>query len=170
MAESRSPDAIQREIESTRAELADTIDAIAERVSPKKAASRSAHAIRAKASAALGQAERSVNGVAGRVGEATSSMTTVRHEPDITSAQAERAESGELEPSSPTVLDRTGQTIVNGRPASVLDATPEQAERADFREVARLQQLRLRTDRVLFTVGAVAAAVGVVVLVRGRRR
>lgn len=36
----RDPDAIQREIEVTRAELADAIDAIAEKVSPKRAASR----------------------------------------------------------------------------------------------------------------------------------
>ena len=42
----RSPDAIQREIEQTRAELADTIDAIADRISPKRAASRGAHAVK----------------------------------------------------------------------------------------------------------------------------
>jgi hypothetical protein len=42
----RNPDAIQREIEQTRAELADTIDAIADRISPRRAASRSAHAVK----------------------------------------------------------------------------------------------------------------------------
>jgi len=42
----RNPDAIQREIEQTRAELADTIDAIADRISPKRAASRGAQAVK----------------------------------------------------------------------------------------------------------------------------
>ncbi len=36
----RDPDAIQREIETTRVELAETIDAIAEKVSPQRAAER----------------------------------------------------------------------------------------------------------------------------------
>src|SRR4051794_39733810 len=49
----RSPDAIQREIEQTRAELADTIDAIADRISPKRAASRGAQAVRAQVSSVL---------------------------------------------------------------------------------------------------------------------
>ena len=42
----RNPDAIQREIEQTRAELADTIDAIADRISPRRAASRGAQAVK----------------------------------------------------------------------------------------------------------------------------
>jgi hypothetical protein len=46
----RTPDAIQREIEQTRAELADTIDAIADRLSPKRVASRGAHAVRSQVS------------------------------------------------------------------------------------------------------------------------
>jgi len=50
----RNPDTIQREIEQTRAELADTIDAIAERISPRRAASRSAHAIKSQVSSVLG--------------------------------------------------------------------------------------------------------------------
>jgi hypothetical protein len=49
----RNPDSIQREIEQTRAELADTIDAIAERISPRRAASRGAQAVRQQVSAAL---------------------------------------------------------------------------------------------------------------------
>ena len=57
----RNPDAIQREIEQTRAELADTIDAIADRISPKRAASRGAHAVKAQVSAVLGHS----NGHAG---------------------------------------------------------------------------------------------------------
>lgn len=43
----RDPDAIQREIEVTRAQLAESIDAIAEKLSPKRVASRSK--VRAKA-------------------------------------------------------------------------------------------------------------------------
>jgi hypothetical protein len=50
----RNPDAIQREIEQTRAELADTIDAIADRLSPKRAASRGAAAVKHQVSSVLG--------------------------------------------------------------------------------------------------------------------
>jgi hypothetical protein len=50
----RDPDAIQREIEQTRAELADTIDAIAERISPRRAASRGAKAVKHQVSSVLG--------------------------------------------------------------------------------------------------------------------
>jgi hypothetical protein len=52
--ETRSPDAIQKEIEQTRAELAETIDAIADRISPKRAASRGAAAVKAQVSGVLG--------------------------------------------------------------------------------------------------------------------
>ncbi|HWB66114.1 MAG TPA: DUF3618 domain-containing protein [Mycobacteriales bacterium] len=41
----RDPDVIQREIEQTRTELAETVDAITERISPKRAASRFAAAV-----------------------------------------------------------------------------------------------------------------------------
>jgi hypothetical protein len=51
VAEQRDPDTIQREIEQTRAELADTIDAIADRISPKRAASRGAQAVKTQVSA-----------------------------------------------------------------------------------------------------------------------
>jgi hypothetical protein len=50
----RDPDSIQKEIEQTRAELADTIDAIADRVSPKRAASRGAHAVKSSVSGLFG--------------------------------------------------------------------------------------------------------------------
>ena len=49
----RDPDTIQREIEQTRAELADTIDAIADRISPRRAASRGAQAVRHQVSSVL---------------------------------------------------------------------------------------------------------------------
>jgi hypothetical protein len=54
--EQRNPDTIQREIEQTRAELAETIDAIADRISPKRAASRGAHAVKAHVSSVFGGA------------------------------------------------------------------------------------------------------------------
>jgi hypothetical protein len=40
--ESRDPETIQREIEQTRAQLASTLDELAERASPKRVASRGA--------------------------------------------------------------------------------------------------------------------------------
>lgn len=45
MTQSRDPETIQREIEQTRAQLAGTLDALAERASPKRAASRGASAV-----------------------------------------------------------------------------------------------------------------------------
>lgn len=42
------PDSIQREIDETREQLARTIDAIADRVSPKRAAARSADKVKTK--------------------------------------------------------------------------------------------------------------------------
>jgi hypothetical protein len=58
----RDPDAIQREIEQTRAELADTIDAIADRLSPKRAASRGAKAVKAQVSSVLDSDAASADG------------------------------------------------------------------------------------------------------------
>jgi Protein of unknown function (DUF3618) len=48
VAERTDPDAIEREIERTRAELAETIDAIADRVSPKRALQRTTGKVRGK--------------------------------------------------------------------------------------------------------------------------
>src|SRR3954453_22474279 len=58
----RDPDTIQREIEQTRAELADTIDAIADRISPRRAASRGATAVKSSVSGLFGNGNGSVNG------------------------------------------------------------------------------------------------------------
>jgi len=58
----RDPDSIQKEIEQTRAELADTIDAIADRVSPKRAASRGAHAVKSSVSGLFGSNGANSNG------------------------------------------------------------------------------------------------------------
>ncbi|HET7529461.1 MAG TPA: DUF3618 domain-containing protein [Mycobacteriales bacterium] len=62
----RDPDTIQREIEHTRAELADTIDAIADRVSPRRAASRGALAVKTGLSGVFGGSGPSSNGSAPR--------------------------------------------------------------------------------------------------------
>jgi hypothetical protein len=53
----RDPDAIQREIEQTRAELADTIDAIADRLSPKRVAARGGQAVKTQVSSVLRPSE-----------------------------------------------------------------------------------------------------------------
>ncbi len=45
MTQSRDPETIQREIEQTRAQLAGTLDALAERASPKRAVSRGKSAL-----------------------------------------------------------------------------------------------------------------------------
>jgi hypothetical protein len=50
----RDPETIQREIEKTRAELADTIDAIADRISPRRAASRGASAVKSSVGGLFG--------------------------------------------------------------------------------------------------------------------
>jgi hypothetical protein len=44
--EAGDPASLQRDIEKTRAELAETIDAIADRLSPKRAATRGASAVK----------------------------------------------------------------------------------------------------------------------------
>jgi hypothetical protein len=46
--ERRDPDTIVREIEQTRSELADTIDAIADRLSPRRAVTRGLHSVKAQ--------------------------------------------------------------------------------------------------------------------------
>lgn len=43
---SRDPEALQREVEQTRAELAAAVDAIADRISPRRAAARGASRVR----------------------------------------------------------------------------------------------------------------------------
>jgi hypothetical protein len=53
VATTRKPDVIVREIEQTRAELAETIDAITDRLNPKRAAVRGARAVRDQVSSAM---------------------------------------------------------------------------------------------------------------------
>src|SRR5436305_2850823 len=64
VAATRDPDLIQKEIEQTRAELAETIDAIADRISPKRAASRGAAAVKAQVSGVFGHGNGNGNGSA----------------------------------------------------------------------------------------------------------
>jgi len=94
VAETRSPDAIAKEIEQTRAELAETIDAIADRISPKRAASRGAAAVKASVSGVFG-ANGSSNGrapasVLDAPAAASSHVDTARRRQEITAV----AESG----------------------------------------------------------------------------
>ncbi|HVW81439.1 MAG TPA: DUF3618 domain-containing protein [Mycobacteriales bacterium] len=53
MTATRKPEVIVREIEQTRAELAETIDAITDRLNPRRAATRSARAVKEQVSSAL---------------------------------------------------------------------------------------------------------------------
>jgi hypothetical protein len=50
LATSRKPEVILGEIEQTRAELAEAIDAITDRINPRRAASRGAQAVRSQVS------------------------------------------------------------------------------------------------------------------------
>jgi hypothetical protein len=126
----RNPDAIQREIEQTRAELADTIDAIADRISPRRAASRGAHAVKHSVSSVL-------NGHGGTNGQAPAAVL------DAPPAAAGR--------------HRAVRSIAEGSGGSAYTGTGSYT-------VTR----RLRVDRVLLAVGAVAAVTGAVILWRSR--
>jgi LPXTG-motif cell wall-anchored protein len=59
------PAELERQIERTRAELAQTVDAIADRVSPKRVAARGVAKVRANAEHLVAQVGDMVGGVAG---------------------------------------------------------------------------------------------------------
>jgi hypothetical protein len=80
VAASRDPDAIAREIEQTRAELADTIDAIADRISPKRAAARGAQAVKAQVSSAKDKVTGDSGGATGGAPALGSGGATGPHE------------------------------------------------------------------------------------------
>ncbi|WP_062439123.1 DUF3618 domain-containing protein [Herbidospora daliensis] len=63
------PDTLERRIERTRAELAKTVDAIADRVSPKKVAGRSVAKVKSQVRA---QTEQVVSTIGDMVGQAQS--------------------------------------------------------------------------------------------------
>ena len=130
----RDPDTIQKEIEKTRAELADTIDAIADRISPKRVAGRGAQAVRSQVTSVFG-------------GGSDDGPAAV--------LDADATRSGKVDSQA---RQQAVREVASGGGAAYT-GTSQFA-------VAR----RLRVDRVLLVVGATAAAAGVVVLWRSRRR
>ena len=140
VAETRSPDAIAKEIEQTRAELAETIDAIADRISPKRAASRGAAAVKAGVSGVFGG-----NGQNGSNGHAPSSVL------DAPPAAAAHVDSAQRRREITAVAEKGGGSAYAGASQYSVKRT-------------------LRTDRVLIVVGAVASVAAVAVLWRSRRR
>src|SRR3954471_23090365 len=121
---SRDPSAIEREIEETRAELARTVDLIAERLSPKRAASRGVTKVR-----------EGIGGVFQQ--ESNGSGSPKGHGP---------SDAASYEPREP----RTIEAI----PVSTSGVSPQRT---------------LRKDRVAMAVGAVAAVVALVVVLKRRR-
>lgn len=140
MAETRSPDAIQKEIEQTRAELAETIDAIADRISPKRAASRGAAAVKAGVSGVFGS-----NGHSDGNGRAPAAVL------DATAAAASHTDTQRRQQEISAIAGSGGGSAYAGSSQYSVKRT-------------------LRTDRVLLAVGAVAAVAAVAVLWRSRRR
>ena len=141
--ETRSPDAIQKEIEQTRAELAETIDAIADRISPKRAASRGAAAVKAQ-----------VSGVFAHNGHGNGSTpAAVLDAPPAAAAHSGRHErqSGRHERQSELL-----EIATSGGGSAYTGSSQYAVKRT------------LRTDRVLMVVGVAAAIAAVVVLRRSR--
>ena len=135
----RDPDTIQKEIEQTRAELADTIDAIADRISPKRAASRGAHAVKSSMSGLFGS-----NGAEGSAnGSAPASVL-----------DAGAARSGKVDTAA---RQRAVQSVARAGGGAAYTGTSEFT-------VNR----RLRADRALLVVGVAAAVAGAIVLWRSR--
>jgi hypothetical protein len=118
---SRDAGAIEREIEETRAELARTVDLIAERLSPRRAAGRGATKVR--------------EGIEGVFHRANGNGQV--HDTD-----------GDGTPFEP-------------REPSTIHAVPVSYRGTTTRT--------LRKDRVAIAVGAVAAVVGLVVILKRRR-
>jgi hypothetical protein len=138
VAEQRDPDTIQREIEQTRAELADTIDAIADRISPKRAASRSAQAVKTQVSAVF-------NGHGGGDSDSGAPASVL----DAPAPAAAKVDTDSRRRAVEAVAREGGGAAYTGT--------------SQF-SVGR----QLRTDRVLLFAGAVAAVAGAVILWRAR--
>src|SRR3954453_1394374 len=138
-AQQRDPDTIQREIEQTRAELADTIDAIADRISPRRAASRGATAVKS-----------SVSGLFGGNGDGSANGSGPASVLDAGPSAAGKVDTAARRRAVESVAETGGGAAYTGT--------------SEF-SVNR----RLRVDRVLLTVGVAAAVVGVAVLWRSRR-
>ena len=135
----RDPDTIQREIEHTRAELADTIDAIADRISPRRAASRGATAMKS-----------TVSGLLGGNGNSSANVSGPASVLDAGPAAA-------------------GKVDTAGRPRAVQSVAKRGGGAAYTGTSEFSVNRRLRVDRVLLTVGVAAAVAGAVVLWRSRR-
>jgi hypothetical protein len=142
VAETRSPDAIQKEIEQTRAELAETIDAIADRISPKRAASRGAAAVKAGVSGVFSGGPG--GGPSGN-GRAPASVL------DAPAAASSHIDTERRQREISSVASSGGGSAYAGSSEYSVKRT-------------------LRTDRVLLVVGAVASVAAVAVLWRSRRR
>ena len=138
-AQQRDPDTIQREIEQTRAELADTIDAIAERISPRRAASRGATAVKSSVSGLFGG-----NGHGAANGSAPTSVL------DAGPATAGKVDTAARQRAVESVAQAGGGSAYTGTSEFSVDR-------------------RLRADRVLLAVGVAAAVAGAIVLWRSRR-
>jgi hypothetical protein len=138
VAEQRNPDTIQREIEQTRAELADTIDAIADKISPKRAASRGAQAVKAQVSSVFGG-----SGPNGAGGSAPAAVL-----------DAEPATAGKVDTAA---RHRAVESVARTGGGAAYTGTSEFS-------VDR----RLRTERLLLLGGAVAAVAGAIILWRAR--
>src|SRR4051794_40320928 len=141
VAETRSPDAIAKEIEQTRAELAETIDAIADRISPKRAASRSAAAVKAGVSGVFG----GHNGSNGSNGSAPASVL------DAPAPASSHVDTQRRRQEVTAIAEKGGGSAYTGSSQYSVKRT-------------------LRTDRVLLAVGAVASVAAAAVLWRSRRR
>src|SRR3954453_2197768 len=135
----RDPDTIQREIEQTRAELADTIDAIADRISPPRAASRGATAVKSSGTGLFGS-----NGSDGTNGSAPASVL------DAGPVAAGKVDTAARRRAVENVAEKGGGAAYTGTSAFTINR-------------------RLRVDRGLLPVGVVAAVAGVAVLWRSRR-
>lgn len=132
------PDEIQREIERTRADLAETIDAIAQKVSPKRALTRTVGRVR---SAVQGDA-------APRVGVGV---------PETGQRLGLLAGGGAAVDAPTTAVDQhEAYARDSGLPGGPGGASSYTVRR------------QLRVDRVLMAAGAAVALVVVVVLVRHR--
>jgi hypothetical protein len=151
VAETRSPDAIQKEIEQTRAELADTIDAIADRISPKRAATRGAAAVKA--------------GVTG-VFNGTGSGGSAGSRGSTGSKSNGRAPAAVLD--APVAASSHTDTQRRQREISAVASNGGGSTYAGSSQYSIKRTLR--TDRVLIVLGAAATVAAVAVLWRSRRR
>lgn len=137
MADQTDPDEIQREIERTRADLAETIDAIADKVSPKRAVARTADRVK------------------------TAVKGDSRPHGDV--GVPEAGERVPVTASAPSALGSEPGTAADRHEAYArATGTPGGSHAGSLYTVQR----RLRVDRVLLVAGAVVAVAVVVVLRR----